>query len=118
MSIYNGLAYVADSEAGLQVVNYLAADLQRQPPTISLSASFSFSPAQVEENISVRVTSNVADDVQVRNVEFYLDGVRIATDGNFPFELRFVTPRRGTRNSFKLSLRASDTGEMRRLRMS
>ena len=58
----------------------------------------------------MRVTANVSDDVQVRNVEFYVDGVRIATDGNFPFEQRFVTPARGTRNSFKLRVRASDTG--------
>ena len=29
------------------------------------------------------------DDVQVRNVEFYIDGERVATDGNFPFDTVF-----------------------------
>jgi hypothetical protein len=110
VSIYNGLAYVADSGSGMQVINYLAADTQRRPPTVSLAASFSLSPPEVEETKSVRVTATVTDDVQVRNVEFYVDGVKVATDGNFPFEHRFVTPRRGTRDSFKLRLRASDTG--------
>src|SRR6185503_935778 len=32
LSIYNGLAYVADGEAGLQVVNYLPYDAQGVPP--------------------------------------------------------------------------------------
>ena len=36
ISLYNGLAYVADSEAGLQMINYLALDSQGQPPTIDL----------------------------------------------------------------------------------
>ena len=35
---------------------------------------------------------NVDDDVQVRNVEFFVNGSRVASDGNFPFEHRFVTP--------------------------
>ena len=39
-SIYNGMAYVADSAAGLQVVNYVAYDALGIPPTISLNASF------------------------------------------------------------------------------
>ena len=44
VSIYNGLAYVADSEAGLQVVNYLAVDTARQAPTVTLTASFPLNP--------------------------------------------------------------------------
>jgi hypothetical protein len=62
----------------------------------------------------------VTDDVQVRNVEFYFDvnndGVidptteRVATDGNFPFEYRFVTPLLKDQASFRLKARASDTG--------
>src|SRR5262249_41431311 len=53
----------------------------------------------------------VTDDVQVRNVEFYVDGVKVATDGNFPFEHHFVTPLRSAQSSsFRLRARASDTG--------
>ncbi len=111
LAVYNGLLYVADGNSGLEVINYLAHDTAGVSPTISLSASFSLQPAQAEEGKLVRVSAAVDDDVQVRNVEFFVDGVRIATDGNFPFEVRFVTPSRSsTRSSFKLKAKATDTG--------
>jgi hypothetical protein len=37
VGVYNGLGYVADSGAGLQVINYLPADVFGIPPTIELS---------------------------------------------------------------------------------
>jgi hypothetical protein len=63
----------------------------------------------VEENQLVRVTAHVTDDTQVRNVEFWRDGVRVLTDGGFPFEYRFIAPRLN-RVSFTLRARAFDTG--------
>jgi hypothetical protein len=109
LSIYNGLAYVADSAAGLQVINYLAFDNRGVPPTISLETSFAAGAA--EEGKLMRVTARVTDDVQVRNVEFYLDGIKASTDGNFPFEHRFITPLiTAGRDSFRVRARASDTG--------
>ncbi|HEV2851265.1 MAG TPA: SdrD B-like domain-containing protein [Thermoanaerobaculia bacterium] len=108
VSIYNGLAYVADSESGLQVINYLPYDALRVPPTIALSTNFA--PGIAEEGKVMRLTATVGDDVQVRNVEFYVDGVKVATDGNFPFEYRFVTPLRSVQPSLTLRARASDTG--------
>jgi hypothetical protein len=111
VTIYNGLAYVADSLSGLEVINYVPYDGLGIPPTISLAASFPLNPAQAEEGKIVRVTANVADDVQVRNVEFYIDGVKVATDGNFPFEYRFTTPLLGgNRTNFTIRARATDTG--------
>ena len=58
----------------------------------------------------MRVTAEVDDDVQVRNVEFYIDGAKVATDGNFPFAFDFVTPLISQQPSFSLQARASDTG--------
>lgn len=111
VSIYNGLAYVADGEAGLQVLSYLAYDMGANPPTIALSASFPLDPPASEEGKLVRLTAAVTDDVQVRNVEFYLDGQLVTTDGNYPFEYRFVTPLRSSgRDSFTFRARAFDTG--------
>ncbi len=107
VAIYNGQGYVADSGSGLQVVNYLAFDNQRQPPTIRLESNFSLNRA--EEGKRMRIAAVVTDDVQVRNVEFYVDGRKLATDGNFPFATSFVTPRAGAR-SLSLRARASDTG--------
>lgn len=109
VSIYNGIAYVADSGAGLQVINYLAYDSRGVPPTISLTTSFSTGVA--EEGKLMRVTAHVADDVQVRNVEFYVDGRKANTDGNYPFDYRFITPLlQDGKSSFTVRARASDTG--------
>jgi hypothetical protein len=112
VSIYNGIGYVADSEAGLQVVNYLAFDRNGVPPTIALESNFSVSPAggTAEEGQVMRLTANVADDVQVRNVEFFVNGASVARDGNFPFEHRFVAPLLGASPSFTIRACAFDTG--------
>jgi predicted secreted protein len=107
LAIYNGLAYVAD-QAGMQVVNYLAYDSQGVPPTIALTSNVAGN--EVAEGGLVRVTADVSDDVQVRNVEFYLDGNRIAIDGTFPFEYRFPAPSLSTQSTFTVMARAKDTG--------
>ena len=110
ISIYNGLAYVADHTAGLQAINYISFDAAGQAPTMSLSSNFSLDPPRAEEGQLMRLTATVDDDVQVRNVEFYVDGVKVATDGNFPFEHRFITPLVSQQPTFRLRARASDTG--------
>jgi len=109
VSIYNGLAYVADHTAGLQVVNYLPYDALGVPPTISLSSNYPVLE-QAEEGQFLRLTATVTDDVQVRNVEFWVDGVLVATDGNFPFEHRFVTPLIAQQPAVVVRARATDTG--------
>ena len=109
VSIYNGVGYVADGTSGLQVVNYLAFDSSGLPPTVALSTDAL--EGQAEEGQYLRLTAQVTDDVQVRNVEFYLDGNKVVTDGNFPFEQRILLPLRGAgRESVRIQLRASDTG--------
>lgn len=108
LSLYNGLAYVAAADAGLQVVNYVAADTGGVAPVITLSTSFGFS--EMEEGKLGRVSAVVSDDVQVRNVEWYVDGEKVATDGNFPFEFHFTAPPRTQQTFFTLQARASDTG--------
>ncbi|MEM7394564.1 MAG: Ig-like domain-containing protein, partial [Verrucomicrobiota bacterium] len=86
------------------------AGLPGAPPTIALSANFQLEPPRAEEGKLVRVVAEVEDDVQVRNVEFYIDGVKAATDGNYPFVHRFITPRIADQPTFRLRARASDTG--------
>lgn len=109
VAIYNGIGYVADGLSGLQVVNYLAFDNLKQAPSISLATSAT--DGRAEEGQFLRVTAQVSDDVQVRNVEFYLDGQKLVTDGNFPFEQRILLPLRvGARETVRIRARASDTG--------
>jgi hypothetical protein len=113
VSLHQGLAYAAASEAGLAVVSYESPDAQRKAPTVRIETSFPSDPtsARAEENKLERITAVVADDVQVRDVQFFVDGTRLATDGNFPFETRFVTPDLASgRASFQLRAVATDTG--------
>jgi len=109
VTIYNGLAYVADGTAGLQVINYRAYDRNGIAPSIRLATSFAAGVA--EEGKLMRLTADVGDDVQVRHVKFYLDGQELATDGNFPFEVRFFTPLiQEGKTSFQVRALATDTG--------
>jgi hypothetical protein len=111
VSVFNGLAYGAAHDAGLQVINYRAFDTLGQPPSVSLAADFPLDPPQAEEGKLVRLTADVTDDVQVRNVEFYINGTLAVVDGDFPFEYRFITPLRGPSvSSFTVRAVASDTG--------
>src|SRR5262249_44723601 len=90
LTVHNGLAYVADSGAGVQVINYLSYDSQGKSPTVTLNTSAI--NGAVEAGRTLRVTALARDDVQVRNVEFYIDGVKAFSDGDFPFEYRFEAP--------------------------
>lgn len=109
VTLYNGFAYIADSSAGLQVVNYLAFDALGQAPTVTLTSSAV--AGEFEEGKVMRATAAVTDDVQVRNVQFFIDGELALTDGNFPFAMRFVTPILADGISrFTLKSIATDTG--------
>lgn len=111
VSLYNGFAYVADSAAGLQVINYLPFDSLRQPPTISLASNFNLAGGLAEEGKRMRLTAAVTDDVQVRNVEFYVNGSLRSTDGNYPFEFAFLTPAISAElGTFTVRAKATDTG--------
>ena len=114
VAIGSGIAFVADGTAGLQVINYRPFDNLGVPPTITLSNSFPMPTATtgiVEEGKSVRVAALTTDDVQVRSVEFYIDGAVQLTDVSFPFEYRFVAPTRtASKTNFTLQAKATDTG--------
>jgi hypothetical protein len=109
VTLLNGLAYIADDVAGLQVVNYLPYDNRGQPPTVTLVAD---GLAQgVEEAKPVRIAARVTDDVQVRQVQFFVNGVLAFVDGSFPFEYRFTAPRRtAEQTSITVRAVATDTG--------
>lgn len=107
--MYNGLAYVASGTAGIQVVNIRPFDTLKVPPAITLNVA-SIGGAVVEGGFA-SVSALVTDDVQVRNVEFYVDGVKVETDGNFPFEGRLLAPRIGPgKTTAVFRAKATDTG--------
>ncbi|MGE4181468.1 MAG: Ig-like domain-containing protein [Limisphaerales bacterium] len=110
LAIFNGLAYVADREAGLTVVNYQAADVGGVAPTIAITSSLGES-TEVTAGAFVVLQARVADDSrQVRHVEFQVNGERIAVDGNFPFEIVYRVPRSMVSSNLTFSATVFDTG--------
>jgi hypothetical protein len=93
----------------VQVVNIRPFDSLKIAPNLTLSAQST--GGVVTEGTFVPVSALVTDDVQVRNVEFYVDGVKAETDGNFPFETRVLAPRIVPgKTTVTLKAKATDTG--------
>jgi hypothetical protein len=109
VALYSGLAYVADSDAGLEVMSYLPFDTGTNAPTITLATG---TPGPVlEAGQTLGLTATVEDDVQVREVEFYLNGQRVLVDGGFPFEVAVQLPAYdANRTNVTVRARAIDTG--------
>lgn len=109
VSIYNALAYIADDNGGLQVLNYASFDAEGVPPEITVRHSGVDGTAEEGKILSVAV--DAVDDVQVRNVQFYVDDEPATLDGNFPFETGILTPLiTPTKRTFSFYVVASDTG--------
>lgn len=110
LSLYGGLAYVADAAAGMQVVNYRGYDNLGVAPTVALAPAPDLT--QYTELSTLLVRAITTDDVQIRTVELLLDGRKVQTDGNFPYQFFLELPEHvlvGS-NTHTLQLRASDTG--------
>jgi hypothetical protein len=106
-AVYNGLAYAADGSSGMQVINYQSGDIAGLAPSVSLALN---QDGQAVEGSILRMTARAVDDVQVRNVAFFIDEVQVATDGNFPFEYRLKVPNFLGGRQLSLTARALDTG--------
>ena len=111
IALHRGLVFVADGTSGLQTLNFLAADMGTTPPTVQLDATFPLNPGLVEGGSFAAIIAEASDDVMVREVEFYVDGDRVSTDGNYPFEYRFRVPTLSAdKTNLVLRARAFDTG--------
>jgi hypothetical protein len=106
-TVYNGLAYAADGSGGMQVINYQSVDTEGLAPSITLALS---RETDAVEGTLLRLTARAVDDVQVRNVAFFINGEQVATDGNFPFEYRLKVPNSLGGRQLRFTARALDTG--------
>ena len=104
VALHNGLAHVAG--AGLQILNYERYDTGTQPPTMTLTTNFA--PGKAEAGNRLYLAANASDDVQVRDVAFFVDGRQIAVDGSHPFA-RWVTVPSDAKN-VSIYAQAQDTG--------
>lgn len=109
VAIYNALAYIADDSGGLQVLNYASFDAAGIPPVISVRHSGI--DGKVEEGKILSIAVDVTDDVQARNVQFFVDDEPVTIDGNFPFETGVIAPLiTSEKRTFQFHVIASDTG--------
>ena len=106
-----GVAFVADGSGGLQVVNYRALDGNGVPPTVTVAAP-GVAGTSVVSGASVSVRVAAADDVQVRNVEFLVNGQVVANEVAPPFDFALDVPAyvAGGANTVTVQARATDTG--------
>ncbi len=116
VTIGGGIAFVANGTSGLQIVNYLSFDSQGQAPdiveidTAFIDKDLDTEGVQAEEGKRISIGAMLHDDVQVRNVEFFVDGELVASDVTFPFEHRMVVPLIEQQNTLTLLINAIDTG--------
>jgi hypothetical protein len=108
VSIYNGLAYVADGSLGLQVVNYRSYDINKTSP--ELEVTLDDMEGNVEEAKFLTLRAFVFDDVQVKNVDFFVDGEKVFVDGGYPFAHTLEVPLRKDQATLRLRVIARDTG--------
>ena len=115
--IANGLAFVADSTGGLQIVNYVAFDAKGVPPQVvslkvdAKDADPGTPGVQVLEGRAFTVRPTVSDDVQARNVELLVDGKVVADAAAFPFAFTAQAPTLAVGgNKLTVQVRVTDTG--------
>ena len=112
VSIYNGLAYVADGYEGLQVINYRAYEHQGGDPPQILSIHSNDQNGIVEESSLFTLSATVSDNVQVKYVEFWVDGNLTKTDGSYPFSIDYLAPRLADEQNFTTQIKVFDTVEI------
>jgi hypothetical protein len=114
VAIHNGLAFAAAGTAGLEIIAFQGFDTKKKAPALTLQPSFALGSGaigSVQTGQTIHLFADASDDVQVRNVEFYIDGALTATDGSFPFEYHFAAPQlTASKTNFTVQARALDTG--------
>jgi hypothetical protein len=115
-AIASGIAFVADGDDGLQVINYLPFDNKGKSPTININtAAIDLDPntngIQVKEGSVIPLRVDIRDDVQIRNVELLVNGLVITNDVSFPWDLSVITPNISLgKNTVDIQVRTTDTG--------
>lgn len=113
MSVAGGLVYVADGTGGVSVIRPFPADLAGVPPTVELLRYGQGSDGTIVEGGSLaRLGVRVTDDVGVREVAFFVDGVERLRLDHRPFEYHHRIPAFSSSgpNRFEVRARVVDLG--------
>lgn len=89
-------------------MNYLPYDSLGQPPGAQLTTSSTNGEATAGGFVVLHAT--VSDDVQVRRVEFFVDGQLLVVDGSFPFETVYCVPKGSEGSTLAFTATATDSG--------
>ena len=109
VAIGEGIGFIADGSAGLQVVNYLPFDTKGVPPIVSISSPINGSSAP--EGSSIPITVAASDDVQLRNVQILVNGQIVANEVSAPFDTTVIAPSLASgATSVSIQAQATDTG--------
>ena len=87
VTIYNGMAYVADEVRGLQVINFESVVAGQGAPVVTLNGVNSRGGGLIE-GTPIRFDVEVLNQVDVRNALLYINDRVVLTDGNFPFQFQ------------------------------
>ncbi len=121
VALSSGVAFVASHTSGLQVINFVPFDQGSTPPQVSVELlSPDIDPAtagvQMLPGATVRLGTDISDDVQIAAVELLLDGTVVRREVSYPFELTAALPiARGAVVPAFVQVRATDTGGNARL---
>jgi hypothetical protein len=113
LKLHRGYALVLDGATGLIVMNYLSPDYGQTPPTLA-PRLIQFPTDGPASGTGWRIEADATDDVQVRTVEAFVDGIRVALDGSYPFELQFQAPPATATQSRSVLVVATDMSGNRR----
>ena len=108
VAVYNGLAYVADGSQGLQVLAYRSYETGDVPPELEVRSNDLNGSA--EEGSTFVLRAVVSDDIQVKNVDFWINDELIKVDGGYPFSLAYKVPLLTEATEFSAQIIARDTG--------
>jgi len=104
--LYSGFALMPDDKGEIQAISIALPNGTKSKPRIDLATNFADGTA-IESSL-MRLTANVTGSDQIATVEFFVNGVKVATDGNYPFEYRFMTPELSAATSISISACAHD----------
>lgn len=113
LAMAGGIAYVADGVGGVTVVRPFPADLAGVPPTAEwVPRGQGPDGTVVEAGGLAWIGVRVSDDVGVREVAFFVDGVEVSRTDHRPFELAVRVPPLvpGGPDAFEARARVVDVG--------
>ena len=104
--LHGEYAYVAAGTAGLQVIPVAHPNGTQKLPAITLETG-AIDETPLTGSL-VRLTAEVSAADQVRAVDFYVNGKKVATTGSYPFEYRFLDGDPDSAGSLLVSACAED----------